>query len=551
MVTLEVPSMPAAPKPAQSPAWLKPLILGLLALGLMAMYSGEISDPDTWIHLAVGKWMLAHHQLPIPDPFQWTTYLGKPLYPDEYFTRDFNLKHEWLGQIVFYLIWAAGGPVGMVLFRAACITAFCFVIGWVVWRRNGDFYAAVIAIAASAQLARMIATDRPFIVTYLLLTLELLILERRRALWLLVPMFVFWSNFHGGYFAGWILLGAYAGETILDRLRGKPQSDERQMLLWCLLGFLAGAVNPTIFGIIPAMFAYRQSFMQNSLREWHVPALNQLSWYLVFLVGGLGVLIWQRGRARTADWLMFLAFAGFSLLAQRNVIFMAMVGPVIICSYLPRINALFGGIALAVLGLFVVMNCGNAFQLRVASWKYPDGAIAFLKQHNVSAPMFNLYEWGGYLMWALWPQEKTFVDGRALNESVFRDYWDVAQNRPNAQAVLDKYGVQVLLLEGFEYGTGNVYLLNAMLADPAQTKWKLVYQDKTAMVFMRTPPPGVEPLPPAQVFDSLEAQCNDHLQHEPDAPGCARTLGGFLYPRLNMTQKAAYWTQRYEQIHGR
>src|SRR5215475_13041724 len=125
------------------PSWLKPALIALAALMLLGMYSAEIGDPDAWIHLAVGKWILEHHQLPIPDPFAWTTYLGKPVYPDEYFTRDFNLKHEWLGQIVFYLIFAGGGPVGMVLFRAACVTAFCGVTGWVVYRRTGDFYAGL------------------------------------------------------------------------------------------------------------------------------------------------------------------------------------------------------------------------------------------------------------------------------------------------------------------------------------------------------------------------------------------------------------------------
>lgn len=125
------------------------------------------------------------------------------------------------------------------------------------------------------------------------------------------------------------------------------------------------------------------------------------------------------------------------------------------------------------------------------------------------------------------------------------------RNYPDALEVLDRYGVQVLLLEGFEYGTGNVYLLNAMLADPAQTKWKLVFQDKTAMVFMRTPPPGVQPLPASQVLDGLDAQCSDHLEHQPELPNCALRLGNFLYPKLNMPQKAAYWMQRYEQVNAR
>jgi hypothetical protein len=542
--------------PVSSPAWLKPVILGLAALALMSMFSGEIADPDTWFHLASGKWMLQHHQLPMPDPFAWTTYLGKPVYPNEYFTRDFTLRHEWLGQIILYLIFAGGGPVGMVLFRAACVTAFCGIAACVVYRRTGDFYAALFTMLASGMVARSVATDRPHIVTYLLLTIELLILERRRAMWLLVPLFAFWSNFHGGYFAGWVVLGAYCGESLIERLRGKPQTDERTLWLWCILGFLAGGLNPTFFGIVPAMFAYRQSFLQNTLREWHPPALNQFSWYLVLLIGAAVTLVWARRRARYADWLMYLVFAVLSLMAQRNVIFIGIVGPLIIGSQIPLKRfagpALDIALALALaIACFVNVQSAKAFQLRVASWQYPDAAIAFLKQHNVSAPMFNLYEWGGYLMWAAWPQEKTLVDGRALNESVFRDYWRIARNYSDALEILDRYGVQVLLLEGFEYGTGSVYKLNAMLADPAQTRWKLVFQDKTAMIFMRTPPPGVEPLPPSQIFDSLDAQCNDHLEHQPEAPRCALGLGGDLYPKLNMQQKAAYWMQRYEQLHGR
>ena len=105
--------------------------------------------------------------------------------------------------------------------------------------------------------------------------------------------------------------------------------------------------------------------------------------------------------------------------------------------------------------------------------------------------MFNIYEWGGYLMWDAWPLQKTFVDGRALNESVFRDYMRIAYNYRDAQTLLDQYGVQVLVLQGFEYWRGTVYMLSAALTDPNQTKWKLVYQDKTAMIFMRQPPPGV------------------------------------------------------------
>jgi hypothetical protein len=173
--------------------------------------------------------------------------------------------------------------------------------------------------------------------------------------------------------------------------------------------------------------------------------------------------------------------------------------------------------------------------------------VKFLKGHNVTAPLFNIYELGGYLMWAGYPELKTFVDGRALNESVFADYMKIALNYRDAQPLLDKYGVQVLLLEGFEYWRGTLYTLSAALSYPSQTKWKLVYQDRTGLIFMREPPPGVQPLNNAEALTSLDAQCTDHVVHEPGKPGCAVGLAD-LYTKLGARDRAAQWLAAYDQI---
>ena len=82
------------------------------------------------------------------------------------------------------------------------------------------------------------------------------------------------------------------------------------------------------------------------------------------------------------------------------------------------------------------------------------------------------------------------------------------------------------------------------MAAGRQTKWKLVYQDDTGMVFMRQPPPGVRALPQQEVFASMESQCTAHLQHEPDLPRCARGLGD-LYVRLGNIPRAKQWLAWY------
>ena len=545
----------AAPVPSAppAPAWVGPLVLALAALALLSMFSGEVGDADTWFHLRTGAYVVQNHKLPAPDPFSWTTYMGQPAYAGEETTRDLNLKHEWGAQVILYLVYAAGGFPAMVLFKACCLTFFCGIVGWVVWRRTSRFYLAVAAGRVAGMIARTAAADRPQVVTYALMALTLWILERRRPLWVLPPLFVFWANAHGGYFMGWVLMGGYCGEALFQRLRGQAPKDERTLWGASLLAILVSGLNPTYFNVIPGMLAYQHSTLQRSLKEWHSPGLWPPSWYSMLLVGGAGILLWAWRRVRISDVLLFAVFASLSLMAQRNVIFIGLIAPIAIASYLPRWTCplpRFAEFAVALVLLGIAgqkMASGEAFQLRAAEWQYPAGPVKFLKDHNVTAPLFNIYEWGGYLMWAGWPELKTFVDGRALNESVFADYMKIALNYRDAQPLLDRYGVQVLVLQGFEYWRGTLYTLSAALSDPTQTKWKLVYQDQTAMIFMREPPPGVQPLNNAEVFTSLDAQCTDHLVHEPGKPGCAVGLAD-LYTKLGARDRAAQWLAAYDQI---
>jgi hypothetical protein len=544
------PASRAAAAPA--PAWLRPAVVALAALALLSMFSAAAGDFDTWFHLRSGAYVVQNHTLPDPDPFSWTTYMGQPAYPGEQTTRDLNLKHEWGAQVILYLVYAAGGFPAMVLFRAGCLAFFSGMVGWVVWRRTGRFYLAVAAAMAAGMIARTAATDRPYLVTYVLMALVLWILERRRPLWVLPPLFVFWANAHGGYFMGWVLMGGYCGEALFQRMRGQPPKDEKTLWGASLLAILASGLNPTYFNVIPGMFAYQHSALQRTLKEWHAPGLWPPSWYSGLLVGAAGVLLWARRRVRTSDVLLFAVFAGLSLMAERNVILIGLIAPIAIASYLPEWKRPLPrwvefAVPLVLLGIAgQKIADGDAFQLRATGWQYPAGPVKFLKEHNVRAPMFNIYEWGGYLMWDAWPVQRTFIDGRALNESVFQDYWKIAYNYRDAQPLLDKYGVEVLLLEGFEYWRGTVYMLGAALSDPGQSKWKLVYQDKTGMIFMRQPPPGVEPLNPGEVFTSLDAQCTDHLLHEPGKPGCAAGLAD-VYTRLGKRDRAATWLAAYEQ----
>src|SRR5215467_14194427 len=259
----KVAATPALAPPAPAPAWLRPLILGLTGLLLLTWFTGEIADTDIWLHLMTGRQTLEHRALTVPDPFSYTSSLSSAS-PAEAQTRYFNLTHEWLAQIAMYLIHSATGFPGLVLSRTLLLIGFCALVGLMVWWRSRGFLRAIGATVAAGAVAINFQQSRPFLVTFVFLAITMAILERRRWMWVLPPMFLVWANLHGGYFMGWLMLGAYCGEAVIQRLRKGKVEAERQ--LWIVSGacVIASAINPNGLRAVEIVFRYRDSFIQST-----------------------------------------------------------------------------------------------------------------------------------------------------------------------------------------------------------------------------------------------------------------------------------------------
>jgi hypothetical protein len=548
-------SKPAsAPKPpAVAPAWLKPVVMALAVFLQFSWFTREVADTDSWWHLKTGQYIVQYHKLPVPDPFAFTTALAHDAYPGESMVRHFNLTHEWLSQIIFYLMYAGGGFPLMVLFRGALLVGICAFPGLVVYYRTGGYYRAVAAAVAVGSVAYNYSSDRPFLFSFLLLGAVIFILERRRWLWMLPPLFLFWANCHGGYFLGWSALGAYSFDALVARRRGKPQAQERGIWIASAVSIAASALNPNFFDALRVMQLYRASAMQRSLWEWQHTALWPLEPYQLMLFGSAIAMLIAWRRVRVSDWILYPAYAFASFWAVRNVMLIAMLGPILLATYIPWKRALpaiaewaMAGAALVAIG--IQLSQGGGFHLRAAQW-YPWGAAKFLEDHHITSPMFNTYDYGGFLIWRLWPQERVFVDGRALSDEIFQDFRYIAYNAAgvpgkDSRELLDKYHIETIVMNGFEYTSGQVMLLAAALSDPAQKDWKLVYEDNVAAVFMRHPPPGVQPLPNQYALVSMGQQCQNHIAHDPYHPRCARGMSE-LFLRIGDQAQARQWMAYY------
>ncbi|MGO9232345.1 MAG: hypothetical protein ACLQKA_24370 [Bryobacteraceae bacterium] len=545
---------PVSPSPAAAPRRLGLLLAALAAVLCLGLVSPEIRDSDFWWHLRTGQYIVETHSLPVPDPFAYTTAAAPLAYPGEDAVRHFNLTHEWLAQALCYMAFRVGGFPGVVIFRALLLAAFCGLAGLIAWRRSGVLDRGWMAGLAATAIAVPFALDRPQLFTYLFLALTVSILESRRRLWLLPPLFLIWANCHGGFVLGWVVLAAYCADALVARLRRSPLPEERALCLWSAAAVMASGINPNGFRALQVLLLYRSSAMQSHLIEWARPALWPPPVFVLVLAAAAGAMLWARRTVRIADWLLLAAFSAAAFTAARNTIFIGFFAPVFLASYLPwkrALPALADWIAAFALAAGVIWGvaAGDFFELRAAGWRYPTGAADFLASHNVTDRMFNTYEYGGYLMWRLWPRERVFIDGRALSDTLFDDYARILYNHDDsggksAAQLLDQYGIQVIVMNTFEYTNGILYLLAPSLADPAQTEWKLVYRDPQALVFMRHPPAGVTPLNSMEVFSQMEDSCSLHLDREPDLPRCARSLAQ-TYAKLHEFTRARRWLGEY------
>ena len=227
-----------------------------------------MADPDAWWHLKTGQYILEQQRLPYPDPFAWTSAGLRPAYPGEEITQHFNLTHEWLAQVWMYVLFAAGGFGAVVLWKAAVLTAVCGIAGWLAARRTASWMWGVAAALGAAWLVSVFNSDRPTLITFLLVAVFAAIFETRRRLWLLPVLALVWANCHGGYFLGWVVCAAYAAGAWRD-----SREDARRIWIFSAAAVLASGLNPNGFRVLQTLLLYRQSYLTSTLIEWSRPYL--------------------------------------------------------------------------------------------------------------------------------------------------------------------------------------------------------------------------------------------------------------------------------------
>ncbi len=145
-------------------------------------------------------------------------------------------------------------------------------------------------------------------------------------------------------------------------------------------------------------------------------------------------------------------------------------------------------LALVALGAWMALSLppgrvDKAFSLG----QLPVKAAEVIAANDLKGNMFNVYHWGGYLVWRFYLQRPVFIDGRAdvFGKAMWDDYRAVSNGGENWHQVLDKHKVQYLLAES------TWTFLRTLDLSPDFT---CIYHDSLASLYVRNDGPNAEVL---------------------------------------------------------
>jgi hypothetical protein len=490
--------------PRQLDSW--PRILLAPALVFIATCVDRNYQTDLWHHLARGRAIVAEGHLIDADRFTYTM-AGKPF-------QDVN----WLWQVGFYYLYELGGLPLLQTVNSLILTLMIGGLLLLAYRRSGSLPVAVgVCIAAFFGLWQLLII-RPQSCSFLLFVVLYLLLEgaiRRRWL-LLLPPFVMalWTNLHGGFPVGIVLIGAYvlsqlieagiANEATLRSLR--PVLAKCWPWLTCLaLCVAATLLNPYGRRVYDYVVVTSATASVRRIDEWLPPSPSLLIgkvWIVSILLMLLTCALPGR-RPTIREICLMGVFLPFTFGSVRMVAWWLLIAAPILAAQIaaavpwfratdqskapPSRGAAFlcGGLVIAMfLSLPWMDRIDPVMALPGRAHRQESDLQALsdrIVTENPDAHVFTRFAWGEYLTWSLGSRGKVFMDGRIeiIPDAVWDQYVQITRGRPEWEAILDQYEVDYLILDRTGYHHD---LLPLVEQSP---KWQIAAEKGNAILFTR------------------------------------------------------------------
>jgi tetratricopeptide (TPR) repeat protein len=486
-------------------------IITLLAL----VYAIQnVSSTDLWMHLKAGEWIVQYRSIPHQDIFSYT-FQGKGW-----------IDFEWLFQAIIYFIYSFLHFKGLVVLQAVLVVLILFILykNGTLFDR-GERWMTCLALVLVLNVMKPQIVLRPQIFFLLFLSIYIYVLNlyylRNKNYLYLLPIFqVIWANIHGSFVVGIMLAGIYFAISTMQLLwahRNRINSvftNKKFLVPFAVIIVLIAAslVNPYGYKIydIPLQTAFAAE-AKGFIEEWSpIPlkslltfSIDTLLWFkALFLLTLLTFIICKENLKNVGHVALFIIFSLMAFIHQRfaGALGVAM-GSILIFNVLNMLGnkvsrkALkhtwkWSYVILALFFSFFIMGLQREYkniELSVRKGYYPEGVTQFIKEHGIQGNMFNSFDYGGFLIWHLYPQVKVFIDGRVptvYSEDFFWLHRQGLENKKAWKRLVDEYDVDIVLIDD-KRDTGYRLFVKRLDDDPS---WSLVACDDVAVLYLKNKP---------------------------------------------------------------
>jgi hypothetical protein len=452
---------------------------------LMAVAPRLLADPDTYSHIALGRWILENHAVPTTDPFSAT------------FRGTHWVAFEWLSEVAFALAYMFGGWIGVVALAAAAVaTAFGLLTRFLL--RELQLNAALSAALAALPLVAPHILARPHILALPVMIAWIGLLIRAvdtctRPPWLLLPLMTLWANLHGSFTFGLAMVVPIAFDAVWCAKRSERMNVARQWVIFAVAAFVAACLNP--FGPEMILVTFRTAALGvalSTVTEWRPQDFGHIGSFEIIMLGAFGFALYRGVKLPILRLAIVLGLLHLSLAQSRHADLLGLLAPLFLARPLAeQFSALCAerNTAVARLGpwpsalaMLLLLTVTGLAALRKdvtpASNITPANAVHTLRAAT-SGPILNDYNFGGYLDFVgILP----FIDGRAelYGEAFMLRHARALtlQNLPDFLRLLDEYRIGATLLAP---STPAVALLDRL------PDWQRIYADDVAVVHLHRP----------------------------------------------------------------
>ena len=480
-----------------------------------------LTDSDTGWHIRTGEWILKNGQIPATDLFSFTKF-GQPWF-----------AWEWLSDVSMAAVHSHLGLGGIVLVSLLILgaTSLCIYRNTVEECQHRVIAISLTGLAMAASTIHWLA--RPHLVTPLFAAVFCWVLNRvekrasnERLLLLLPALTIPWVNLHGGFFVGIVLLMTFAlgtaAEEFVRGTRNRSWLRARKYLLAAAACVVASFGNPYGYRLHIHVAQYLgSSFYFKRISEFQSADFHSFTaaYFETLVVLAIAAAAWHLRCGRLIQVLLLLSWSHFGLFSVRNIpIFAVVSAPGIGLAMRdwfefasPRWSfdwreKLTASLLELETGLQVIASDRNRRHWHLAPWLamlvlvlllshpgrikalhadfdssvFPTDAAIFLSRNEpaLHLRLYASWQWGGYLIYRLWPSVRVFDDGRTdfygprFVEQGLRT-WEA---RPDWAEVLAQYRANAALVP-----------VDSPLATVLRERadWKLMYSDRIALMFVK------------------------------------------------------------------